>query len=167
MFSVILAVDNQGGIGKTGGIPWYNKQDLRLFKKKTTGNVIIMGRGTWESLPLRPLPNRVNVILSNTLKEVEGITVCGSLAECIRYLQSNHSEKEWFIIGGGKVYNQVLKLPPLLNKIYLTRVAHDYECDVKVDLNCIRHKQGKSFSEIDEKLNKNQPYTWSYREYNF
>ena len=167
MFSVILAVDNKGGIGKNNELPWYNKEDLRHFKKKTIRQVIIMGRRTWESLPVRPLPNRVNVVLSTTTKELDGALVCTSLANCIRTIEPDHKDKEWFIIGGGKVLKQVLKMRPIIKNIYLTKVDSDYKCDVQVDLSIIQHRKGVSFPKIDEKLNQYEPYTWSYREYYF
>lgn len=168
MFSLILATDSQGGIGKEGGIPWLNREDLRMFKRKTLGHVVIMGRATWESLPVHPLPERMNVILSSTLDiNDENVKTCSNLSECIRYLEKFHFDKEWFIIGGGQVYNQVLKMEQLFDKIYLTRVNHDFDCDVKVDLSCLRHKKGKGDDQTDFRLTLKSDYQWTYREYSF
>ena len=58
------AQDKKGGIGKNGKLPWHISEDLKNFKKLTTGHTIIMGRKTWDSLPVKPLPNRKNIILS-------------------------------------------------------------------------------------------------------
>lgn len=169
MFSVILATDNQGGIGKERCIPWFNGEDLRMFKRKTQNNVVIMGKGTWESLPVRPLPKRMNIILSKTLhqNDDENVKICSSLADCIRYLKTYQSDKEWFIIGGGQLYNQIFNMEPLIDKVYLTQVHHNFECDVKVDLSCLTHRKSKTEKEINFKLSEKSKYDWVYSEYNF
>lgn len=167
MFSLILATDNKGGIGKSGLLPWHNRFDLIHFKRKTKGQVIIMGRKTWESLPTRPLPNRVNIVLSRTMESSSTIKVCDCLNECILFLEENYPEKEWFIIGGGNLYNQIFKMELLIRKVYLTQVNHDFECDTKVNLNCLRHRKGIPVESIEESLNQSNEYDWTYREYNF
>ena len=67
-FSIILAMDSQNGIGKNNGLPWRIREDLRLFSQITRNNVVIMGRNTWDSLPKKPLPFRINVVISRSVK---------------------------------------------------------------------------------------------------
>ena len=69
---LIWAQDKNGGIGKGGKLPWHISEDLQNFKKITSGFPVVMGRKTWESLPLKPLPKRRNIVLSSqTIKDVE------------------------------------------------------------------------------------------------
>ena len=63
---LIWAQDKNGGIGKDGKLPWHISEDLKNFKKITSNHPVIMGRKTWDSLPIKPLPNRRNIILSNS-----------------------------------------------------------------------------------------------------
>ncbi len=65
MLSLIVARDRNGAIGKDGDIPWRAPEDLRFFKRETMGGAVIMGRKTWESLPFRPLPERLNLVVSS------------------------------------------------------------------------------------------------------
>ena len=66
---LIWAQDQNGGIGKNGNLPWHIPEDLKNFKKITFGSTIVMGRKTWDSLPIKPLPKRRNIILSNNVSE--------------------------------------------------------------------------------------------------
>ena len=98
---LIWAQDSNGGIGKKGTLPWYISEDLKNFKKLTLNTTIIMGRKTWDSLPLKPLPQRINIVLSST-KQDKAKTF-HSYDECIHYLNNNNIEKV-FIIGGRSIY---------------------------------------------------------------
>lgn len=72
MFSIIVAADINNGIGKNGKLPWNIPDDLRIFRTITTNSTVIMGRKTWESLPVKPLKNRHNIVISNTLDLLDG-----------------------------------------------------------------------------------------------
>ena len=72
---LILACDLKGGIGYQNKLPWHIPLDLSRFKSLTKNGVVVMGRKTWESLPKKPLPNRVNVVISNTLKDLDNAIV--------------------------------------------------------------------------------------------
>ena len=99
-------------IGKENTLPWSLPEDLRHFKKVTTGKVVVMGRKTFESIG-KPLPNRVNVVLSNDLDYVpEGVTVCASLDEVLFLADDRWSEL--VVIGGGSLYQQTLPLADTL-----------------------------------------------------
>ena len=109
MVSLIVAKSKNNVIGNKGRIPWYIPNDLKRFKELTTNNVVIMGRKTFESLPkeYRPLPNRVNIILSNDKSYNKNCCiVCDNLKTAIKKAGNN---KEIFIIGGGEVYKEGLK----------------------------------------------------------
>jgi dihydrofolate reductase len=100
----IVAVDRHGAIGKGGALPWHYSADLKFFKEQTTGHVCVMGRRTWESLR-KPLPNRLNVVLTRTASVAEqpGVVVLRdvrSVLSLIPYLSSHV-----FIIGGRLVFD--------------------------------------------------------------
>ena len=98
---LIWAQDNNGGIGKNGKLPWHIPEDLKNFKKITLDSTIVMGRKTWESLPIKPLPNRENIVLSKTLDT--DILTFKSYEDCIYDLQKR-SVSKIFVIGGRSMY---------------------------------------------------------------
>ena len=98
---LIWAQDSNGGIGKNGKLPWHISEDLKNFKKITSNSTIIMGRKTWESLPLKPLPNRRNIVLSKTKQNQ--VETYNSYESCIEQLTEDNIEKI-FIIGGRSIY---------------------------------------------------------------
>ena len=98
---LIWAQDKNGGIGENGKLPWHISEDLKNFKKITLNSTIIMGRKTWDSLPIKPLPKRENIILSSK-KQSSGITY-HSLKGCLEDLKESNKNKV-FIIGGRSVY---------------------------------------------------------------
>jgi dihydrofolate reductase len=123
--SLIVAMDKNRGIGKDNTIPWYISEDLKRFKRLTTGNVIIMGKNTWFSLPRRPLPNRKHIVLTSSAmsKSFEGAIICDEVSKSFDLMDE---EKENFIIGGASIYKAFL---PYADKIYLTIVHKAYEVD--------------------------------------
>jgi dihydrofolate reductase len=124
--SIIVAVAENGVIGAGNQLIWHLPEDLKNFKRLTTGHHIIMGRKTYESIG-RPLPNRVNVIVTrNRDYEQERCLFASSLEQAVN-ISDNGYETESFIIGGGEIYRQAL---PLADKIYLTRVHQSFEGDV-------------------------------------
>jgi dihydrofolate reductase len=118
--AIIAAVGHRRAIGKDGRLPWHIPEDLKRFKRLTTGHAVLMGRGTWESLG-RPLPGRRNVVLSSS--PLPGIESYASLEESLRALAS--AEKV-FVIGGGNVYAQVIGRA---DELFLTLVDRDVEAD--------------------------------------
>jgi dihydrofolate reductase len=122
MISIIVAVAENGVIGDKNSLLWHISEDLRNFKRITSGHPVIMGRKTFESLG-RPLPNRTNVVISRTTTQIEGCTVVNSLEAAIALFPK---EEEVFIIGGAQIYALALDIA---DKFYLTRVGHSYEGD--------------------------------------
>lgn len=133
---IIVAADQNLGIGKSGKMPWDLPGDLKHFQKITTEtrdpskqNMVIMGRTTWESIPEnhRPLMGRENVVLTRNpdliLEEAE---VAGSLD--LAFDLADESIETVFIMGGGKLYAEVIDYPAL-DGIYLTHIHKIYDCD--------------------------------------
>ena len=98
---LIWAQDEKGGIGKNGKLPWHVSEDLKNFKKITLDSTIIMGRKTWESLPIKPLPKRENIVLSKTLNA--DILIFKSYKDCLYNLKKRYVSKV-FVIGGRSMY---------------------------------------------------------------
>ena len=138
-FSIIVAFDSQYGIGKKGQLPWHLALDLKHFKEITTAvtdpakkNAVIMGRKTWESLlaQFRPLPGRVNLVLSKEGKlSLPSEVLCSqSLDNALNLLSSSNIENV-FVIGGAQIYAHAIA-HPLCQKLYVTHVQGEYDCDV-------------------------------------
>jgi len=146
MITILVAYDQNRVIGNKGGIPWDIPRDLQLFKKRTVNNVVIMGRNTWESLPVRPLPGRTNIVVSKSMGSGGEIVSGGAFFNGMRplYVKRNLEEsilfarnlaagsnpqKEVFIIGGGLVYKESLEMG-VVDRIIATKVRGNYEGDV-------------------------------------
>ena len=124
---LIVAVDAKWGIGKDGDLLHPISADLKYFRQKTTGNVLVMGRKTLESFPnKKPLPNRVNVVLTTTKNyEAEGVVFCYDLADLPEVLKP-YEDKQIFVSGGGTIYEQLL---PQCETAYVTKIYASYEAD--------------------------------------
>lgn len=142
-FNIIVAVDEKNGIGKNGKIPWRCKSDMSFFREQTMKvkdknkkNIVIMGRKTYESLPKKKLPDRINIILSRTLKQedYDEIIILKSLDECLNYYETNKKNIEniW-LIGGSEIYRMGLNHPKC-RKIYISRIFGNYNCDTNFPL---------------------------------
>lgn len=125
MLSIIAAVARNGVIGDRNRLIWHISEDLRHFKTLTSGHPVIMGRKTFESLG-RPLPNRRNVVVSRQSLEIPGCEVVHSLGEALSLFPD--PAEELFVIGGAQLYAEAL---PVADRLYLTRVEHDYEGDTR------------------------------------
>jgi len=129
--SVLVAVAGNGVIGKDNQLLWKLSDDLKLFKKRTLGHVVIMGRKTFDSIG-RPLPGRTNLVISrNPQLSIEGATVISSIEEALRQAKALTDKEEIFIIGGQKIYELAA---PFATRLYLTRVNAVPEGDAFFDL---------------------------------
>lgn len=145
---LIVATDSQWGIAKNGNIPWLIKEDLNFFQDVTKANydndkknIIIMGKNTWKSLNenVRALNNRVNIIISSTMtndeldtdnKTGEEAYLCKNIDLAIDLCYNiSHGYNRIFICGGSQIYKEMLQRN-LLDNIYLTKIDHDYNCDI-------------------------------------
>lgn len=124
-YCLIVAHDINRGIGKGGSLPWELKDDLSFFKKTTSGSIIVMGRKTWESLPIRPLPNRVNVVISSSI--IDGVTTLKNFDDLDFYLSLLKHERVFFI-GGTSIYKEALGRYKL-DEIHITEIFSDFDCD--------------------------------------
>ncbi len=128
-------------IGNKGDLLWHLPEDLKYFKRITTGHTIVMGLRTWNSLPIKPLPNRRNIVLSDVPVKISGVEVCASIEELQSILKQ---DEQVFIIGGGMVYRQFFSIAETL---YLTRVLQDFEGDTAFPE--ISPKEWKTLEESD------------------
>jgi dihydrofolate reductase len=126
IISTIVAVAENGVIGKANSTPWYLPAELAYFKQKTTGHPIIMGRKTHESIG-RALPDRTNIIItSNPNYSAEGCVVVNSLPAALEEAKKAPGAEEIFVIGGESIYQEAL---PFIDRIYLTRVGVQVDGD--------------------------------------
>jgi len=124
MISIIVAMDGNRVIGKNNQLPWHISDDLKNFKKLTSGNTIIMGRKTFESIG-KPLPNRINIVVSTSMPETKGVVVCRSVPEAVANAKMHG--KDIFIIGGSQIFEQTISLA---DKMYISHVKKNYAGDV-------------------------------------
>ena len=115
--SLVVAAAENGVIGHRGALPWRILEDLKRFKALTMGKPVIMGRKTWDSLPRKPLPGRVNIVITrNPDFRADGAIVAHGFADAI----AQAGESEIAVIGGEAIFAAAL---PLAQTIYLTEVA--------------------------------------------
>ncbi len=125
--SIIVAASDNDVIGRDGALPWHLPQDMRRFRKMTTGHVVVMGRATYQSILDRlghPLPDRDTIVVSRTLRDTghERVRRAVSLPAALRLAESiaaGPGDPEVFILGGASIYTEAL---PLADRVYLTRV---------------------------------------------
>ena len=170
---IVAYCKKNNGIGNENSIPWYLKSELKYFKEVTSNNennlknIVIMGRKTWDSLPKKPLPNRINVILSkqenNDYKEnieskYNDTYVINDLVKYIQTLNEknqNHTQKI-FIIGGAQIYKHTLDLSESNNfnlNLYITEIYNEFDCDTyfpKIDSNVYSLTYVSEFKEENE-----------------
>lgn len=154
-------------IGKDGDMPWGTslKTDLKYFKARTKDNIVIMGRKTYESIG-KPLPNRINIVLSSdpgySIRAKNNVWVCESFESALK-IANTFKEKEIFVIGGGKLYNQVMKdYEP--NRIYVTWVGYDSDGLIEGDTYFPEFDRGE-YNMIDEYSIKEDKYQLTFTTY--
>ena len=124
---LVVAIADNGVIGKDGGIPWHISEDLKRFKALTLGHTIVMGRKTWDSLPRKPLPGRVNVVVTRQQDwHAEGAITASSLGKA-----TAGTSGTVMVIGGGEIYERAL---PLASRIELTEVHKAFDGDARFEL---------------------------------
>jgi dihydrofolate reductase len=125
MISLLFAMDQNRGIGYENDLPWRLPRDLRFFKEKTTGQIIVMGRKTLDSMN-GALPNRTNVVLTRDKAfKADGVTILHDV-NAVKELADEHSEKEIFIIGGSEIFSQTLEIADC---IYMTYIEENFPAD--------------------------------------
>ena len=146
MITIIAAIGKNRELGKDNDLIWHLPNDLKRFKKVTSGHDVIMGRKTFESLG-KPLPNRTNIIITrNTDYKADGCTIVNSLESGLRICNDTNP----YILGGAEVYNQAIKIADVLD---LTLVDAKLEADVffpEIDLTIWKETTRQDFN-ADEK----------------
>lgn len=148
IISHVVALSNNNVIGVDNDLPWNLKTDLNHFKEYTTNKIIVMGRKTYESIG-RPLPNRINYIVSNTIKDLDGASIFKSTEDALESAKEicnmNENYDEIVIIGGGYLFRDTLSIT---NKLVLTNVDCDIEGDVfypEINLNEWKEIRSENF----------------------
>lgn len=156
--SLVAAAGNNNVIGAHNTLPWKMPADMKFFMNLTMGHPVIMGRKTYESFG-KPLKNRRNIIITRdtklTLAECE---VVHSLDEALLLVKDE--KEEIFIIGGAEIYRQSM---PIANKIYLTRIYHDFEGDAYFPP--IHDTEWKEVSNQAQPMDEKNPYPFAFLEY--
>lgn len=128
--AVVVARARNGVIGRNGDLPWRLRSDLQRFKQVTLFKPCIMGRKTWDSLPLKPLPGRLNIVLTRDSSfEAKGAVVCQSFSEALEIAAEQAEEdgaEEICVIGGVALFELVL---PRAKRLYITEVEAEPEGD--------------------------------------
>jgi len=128
MIRAILACDDDWGIGKDNDLPWpHNPADLKWFKQNTTGSVVAMGKATWNSLPIKPLPNRNNIVVTSSADDYNGGGYHYVKFETAKteLVNMNRLQDVW-VIGGAQLVNGLLSI---IDEIWLSRIPGTYNCD--------------------------------------
>ena len=134
---LIIACDPNGGIGYQNKLPWTNIQgDLPRFKRLTEGQLVVMGRNTWDSLPKKPLPNRINIVVTSRPFVQHGVATINRLL--------NYSDSYW-LIGGASLVEQSWQW---ITEVHLTKVYDHYTCDTFINLLYIEHNYVRTYSEM-------------------
>ena len=156
MLSIIVAVAENNVIGKDNKLIWHLPEDLKRFKRITTGHTIIMGRKTFESLG-RVLPNRKHIILCNDMEmniNDENVEVLEDISMLKDYI---NSEEEHFVIGGATIYKLLM---PYANKLYLTLIHEEFEGDVYFPE--IKKEEWKVVDRQEGLKNEENPFDYEY-----
>ena len=124
---LVVAIAQNGVIGKKGAIPWHISDDMKRFKALTIGHTVVMGRKTWDSLPRKPLPGRINVVVTRQKGwQADGAVAASSLGQA-----TSGTSGTVMVIGGAEIYERAL---PLASRIELTEVHKDFEGDAQFQL---------------------------------
>jgi dihydrofolate reductase len=117
MLTLVVARGAGGAIGRDGTIPWHAPEDLALFQRETTGGVVIMGRKTWESLPVKPLPRRTNIVVTSRAMAGDGAQFM-PLAAALEFARTSQNPR-LYGIGGAGIYQALL---PSADRLLITEV---------------------------------------------
>lgn len=159
MIKAIFACDDKWGIGKNGALPWpHNPADLQWFKKSTDAQAVVMGRKTWESLPKKPLPNRINLVITSANMEnynprphgtYSGSNIPRIVKEVIE-ARYGGIDDVW-IIGGAQLFESCISI---IEEVHLSRIEGDYNCDVFLP----KWKLMRNFALGDQTITKDNLY---------
>ncbi len=159
MINCIVAVEKNQGIGFNGSMPWPRLAgDMRWFKEKTTDQIVIMGRKTWESIGSKNLPNRINIVISRQFIE-EADRCFSDTDRALGFCTMFYPYKQIYIIGGSAIYESYLDI---VDRFYITEIDAEYECDTFFDLDYVQN----NFTKVTEHATFNEPIKYTIKEYN-
>ena len=126
MISAIVAVDQNWGIGYQGQLLEHLPPDMKYFKEVTENHMVICGRKTWDSIPKKPLTRRLVIVISNKGFKVEPGAVFLDMPHAMVHINQvkDDDEQEWFVIGGGEIYKQLL---PYCDRVYVTKIEKSHK----------------------------------------
>jgi dihydrofolate reductase len=157
--SIVVAASTNNAIGKNNQLLWHLPNDLKFFKNVTWGMPVLMGRKTFESLGNKPLNGRVNIVLTSQKNfKREGIVTVHTIKDAV-FFAKEHDYKELMILGGAKVYAEIIDDT---NKIYITRVHHVFE-DADAFFPAIDETKWKLVSSQDFIKDDKHAYDYSFQ----
>jgi dihydrofolate reductase len=128
--ALIVAIDSNRGIGKNNDLMWHLPNDMKFFKDTTQNQIVVMGRKNYDSIPekYRPLPNRLNVVLTRNVDfQAPGCEVFSSIQDCFEFFKYE-TKRTVFIIGGGEIYKMALE-SKRIDEMYITFINKEYGAD--------------------------------------
>jgi len=153
--SIIVAIGENNEIGKDNKLLWHLPEDMKWFKKITTGGTVIMGKNTFLSLPKGALPNRTNIVITdNEHDQYQGCEMAYSIEDA---LNKAATEVECFIIGGASIYRQFF---PYAHKLYLTMVHASFDADTFFP--DIKISDWQEIERIPMHADEKNPYPFSF-----
>lgn len=159
MISLLVAMDQNHVIGYENDMPWHLPSDLKYFKEKTTGQTMIMGRKTFDSIG-RALPNRRNVVLTRGKTDFpEGVEVVNDI-NFIHTWEQENPDQELFVIGGGYLFEQVL---PYADRMYITEIDQTFPGDTYFPT--FQSEDWILTSKVKGEKNDNNPYDYYFLQY--
>lgn len=128
---LIVCLNNTLSIGNGNALIYHISDDIKHFKKLTSNNIVVMGRKTYESLPIKPLPNRVNIVVTSDANfKADGCIILSSVKEVISFYKTLNTDKILYVIGGGQLYKSFLD-EDLIDTMEITMVVDDFEGNIK------------------------------------
>lgn len=153
MIGLIVAYTKNRVIGNKGQIPWRIKGEQRRFKELTTGNVVIMGRRSYDEIG-HPLPNRFTIVVSKTADyRAENCVTVPTLTDAVNYAKENRPDENIYLSGGAGIYKEGL---PLAEKLFITEVDLEIEGDTKFP----EFDESLYEKTIDERVEGEIPFTY-------
>lgn len=159
MISLLVAMDTNHVIGFENDMPWHLPNDLKYFKEKTTGNTMVMGRKTFDSIG-RALPNRRNVVLTRKQSNFpEGVEVINDI-DFIQTWEKKNPDEELFVIGGGHLFEQVLAYA---DRMYITEIDETFPGDTYFP--AFQDEDWILTSKTKGEKNEKNPYDYYFLQY--
>ena len=137
MIKLIAIVDSDFGVSKNGKIPWSFSDDLRFFREKTEGGVVVMGKKTYFSIPEPPLKNRINCVLSRSASSIDGAEIFSDIDSVVA------KYPDMWVIGGADIYNQFLE-KDLIQYAVIIKVHKSFDADKFINKNLLANFEMKT-----------------------